>query len=122
MRPPPRSPWSRKLSHSLFSSASRELRDRNVENGIRAKIEAPHQGPRGVLHQRLYQPLSRLRRDDVAGQIKTHFIGSASDLEMCDFGGKTYINYGIGDQQGFYYMCEAWYDGPMGELLENFFK
>ena len=41
---------------------------------------------------------------------------------MCDFGGQTYINYIIGDQQGFYYMCEAWYDGPMGELLENCFK
>ena len=60
--------------------------------------------------------------ESFAKEIRTRFICSASDLEMCDFGGKTYINYAIGDQQGFYYMCEAWYDGPMGELLENFFK
>ena len=57
-----------------------------------------------------------------AKEIRTRFICSASDLEMCDFDGKTYINYGVGDQHGFGYMCEAWYDGPMGELLENFFK
>ena len=82
-----------------------------------------------------YNPLVSCSQDDrrlspravditpaLAEQIKTHFIGSASDLEMCDFGGQTYINYIIGDQQGFYYMCEAWYDGPMGELLENCFK
>ena len=60
--------------------------------------------------------------ESFAKEIRTRFICSASDLEMCDFGGRTYINYAIGDQQGFYYMCEAWYDGPMGELLENCFK
>lgn len=57
-----------------------------------------------------------------AREVRTRFICSASDLELCDFNGKTYLNYVVGDQNGFYYLCEAWYDGPAGALLENFFK
>ena len=60
--------------------------------------------------------------ESFAREVSTRFICNASDLEMCDFNGKTYINYVVGDQHGFYYICEAWYDGPVGELLENFFK
>ncbi len=57
-----------------------------------------------------------------AAKIPTGFICNASDVEMCEFKGRTYIPYLTGDQHGWYYMCEAWYDGPMSELLENFFK
>jgi len=56
------------------------------------------------------------------GKIARAFVCSASDLEMCDYEGKTYMVYGIGDQKGFYYFAEAWYNGPMSELLENFFR
>ena len=45
-----------------------------------------------------------------------------SDVDMCEFNGKTVINYAIGDQRGWYYTAEAEYDGPLGELLENFFR
>ena len=55
-------------------------------------------------------------------RIPTAFVCSLADVEMCDFDGKTYLNYGIGDQHGFYYWAEAWYDGPVGELLERFFN
>ena len=56
-----------------------------------------------------------------AEEVRTRFICSASDLEFCAFGDKTYLNYAVGDQHGFYYICEAWYDGTPGELLERFF-
>lgn len=56
------------------------------------------------------------------GKIARAFVCSASDLEMCDYEGKTYMTYEIGDQKGFAYLVEAWYDGPMSELLENFFR
>ena len=57
-----------------------------------------------------------------AEEVRTRFVCSASDLEFCAFGDKTYLNYAVGDQHGFYYICEAWYDGTPGELLEGFFK
>jgi len=59
---------------------------------------------------------------EYAKKIRTGFICNASDVEMCEFGGRTYINYLTGDQHGHYYMCEAWYDGLMEDLLANFFK
>ncbi len=56
------------------------------------------------------------------GRIARAFVCSASDLEMCDYEGKTYMTYEIGDQKGFAYLVEAWYDGPMSKLLSDFFK
>jgi len=59
---------------------------------------------------------------EFAKLVKTHFICNASDLELCEFEGKTLLSYLIGDQRGFYYIAEAWYDGPKQELLERQFK
>ena len=55
-------------------------------------------------------------------EIAKAFVCSAADLEMCDFDGKTYMVYGIGDQHGFYYFAEAWYDGSLAEFLESHFR
>lgn len=60
--------------------------------------------------------------DEMKEKIKYGFISNNSDVDMCEWNGKTYINYAAGDQLGFYYMCEAEYDGTIGELLEKFFK
>ncbi len=54
--------------------------------------------------------------------LRHGFLSSSSDVDMCDFDGRTYINYLVGNQHGFYYMCEAEYDGPMAELLERQFR
>ena len=59
---------------------------------------------------------------EFAEQVRHGFVCNASDLEMCDFGGKTCLNYIVGDQHGFYYIAEAWYDGTMQELLERQFE
>lgn len=54
-------------------------------------------------------------------EIKTAFISSNSDIDMCDYNGKAYINYTVGNQLGLYYMAEAEYDGSVDELLEGYF-
>lgn len=60
--------------------------------------------------------------EEFLGRIKTGFNINNSDVDLCDWNGKTYINYTVGNQLGFYYMCEAEYDGSMAELLSRFFE
>ena len=55
-------------------------------------------------------------------QIKTGFLASSSDMDLCDWNGKTYINYLLGNQLGFYYMAEAVYDGTVAEFLRANFE
>jgi len=45
-----------------------------------------------------------------------------SDMEMCEFLGRTLIYYSWGDQKGTEFLAEAWYEGPMNELLKSFFE
>ena len=54
--------------------------------------------------------------------LKTGFNISNSDIDMCDWNGKTYMNYLVGNQLGFYYMAEAEYDGTVAELLASYFE
>lgn len=53
--------------------------------------------------------------------IRTGFISSNSDIDMCEYQGKTIITYNVGNQQSFYYLAEAEYDGPVDAFLEAFF-
>ena len=55
-------------------------------------------------------------------ELRTGFISSNSDIDMCDLDGKTLITYNAGNQQGFYYMAEAEYDGTVDEFLSAFFE
>lgn len=61
--------------------------------------------------------LSREHREE----IKTGYLASNSDLDLWEHAGKTLITYNVGNQLGFYYLAEAEYDGPLGELLERYF-
>jgi len=45
-----------------------------------------------------------------------------SDVDLCEFGGKTYIYYGNGDQMTYSFVCEAVYDGPLDAFLKGFFE
>ena len=47
---------------------------------------------------------------------------NCSDLDLCEFEGKTRIFYANGDQTSYSFLCEAEYDGPMDEFLEAFFQ
>lgn len=71
---------------------------------------------------RLISPRAADLDEPMLEMIRHGFISNNSDVDMCEWQGKTYINYAVGDQRGFYYMAEAEYDGPVGELLENFFE
>lgn len=44
-----------------------------------------------------------------------------SDMEMCEFLGRTVIFYSWGNQHGIEFLAEAAYEGPMEEFLRGFF-
>ena len=60
--------------------------------------------------------------DALLEEIKTAYISSNADIDMCEFEGKTRIVYNVGNQLGFYYMCEATYDGSVAEFLKAQFE
>ena len=55
-------------------------------------------------------------------EIRTGFISSDSDIDMCEYQGKTLITYNVGNQLGFYYLAEAEYDGPIDDFLASYFR
>jgi len=60
--------------------------------------------------------------DALKEEIKTGFLSNNSDIDMCDYNGKTYLNYLAGNQLGYYYMLEAEYDGTVAEFLKANFE
>lgn len=54
-------------------------------------------------------------------EMKTGFNSNNSDIDMCEYNGKTYLTYNVGNQLGFYYMAEAVYDGPIDAFLAAYF-
>ena len=46
---------------------------------------------------------------------------NCSDLDLCEFEGKTRIFYANGDQMSYSFLCEAEFDGPLETFLEAFF-
>lgn len=55
-------------------------------------------------------------------KIRTGFISGNSDIDMCEYQGKTVIAYNAGNQRGFYYLAEAEYDDPMDDFSEAYFR
>ena len=55
-------------------------------------------------------------------KIKTGFMASSSDFDMCDYNGKAYMNWLIGNQVGFCYIVEGTYDGTVAEFLKSLFE
>ena len=58
---------------------------------------------------------------ELVRQIRTGFLSSNSDVDMCEYRGKTLITYNVGNQLGFYYLAEAEYDGTIDDLLAAYF-
>ena len=55
--------------------------------------------------------------------IKNGFNINNSDIDMCDWNGKVYINYLVSNQMGtFAYMCEAEAEGTVDEFLKSYFR
>ena len=60
--------------------------------------------------------------EEMRKNIDERYNCNNSDVDFCEWQGKTYINYLTGDQLGYHYLAEAEYDGSIEELLENFFE
>ena len=58
---------------------------------------------------------------DLIKKIRTGFLSSNSDIDLCEWQGKTLLSYNAGNQLGFYYMAEAEYDGTVDDFLASFF-
>ena len=54
-------------------------------------------------------------------EIKTAYLSSNADIDMCDWEGKTRMVYVVGNQLGFYYQAEAEYDGTVAGFLAHQF-
>ena len=54
--------------------------------------------------------------------LETGLNVNCSDIDLCEYEGKTRIYYANGDQMTYSFLCEAEYDGPLEEFLEGFFK
>lgn len=61
--------------------------------------------------------------EDVIKYAKIGFNINNSDIDMCDWNGKVYINYLVSNQLGTYgYMCEAEAEGTVDEFLKSYFE
>ena len=54
--------------------------------------------------------------------IRTGFLSSNADVDLCEWQGKTLFTYNVGNQLGFYYLAEAEYDGTPEDFLEANFE
>ena len=61
--------------------------------------------------------LTAEQRAKVAGAVDLN----NSDVDFCEFRGRTVIAYSWGDQQGTEFLAEAVYDGTLESFLRGFF-
>jgi len=54
--------------------------------------------------------------------IESAVISNISDIDMCEYKGKTVISYSWGNQLGHEFLGLAEYDGSMDELLQSYFR
>ena len=61
--------------------------------------------------------LTKEQRELIAGAVNIN----NSDVDLCEFAGKTHITYSWGNQQGTEFLAKAIYEGSLESLLEGFF-
>lgn len=72
---------------------------------------------------KIISPRGKALLDDATlNRIETAYNINNSDIDMCDWNGKVYINYLCGNQLCFYWMCEAEADGTVADFLKSFFE
>ncbi|MCE5237357.1 hypothetical protein LLH23_02575 [bacterium] len=62
--------------------------------------------------------LTAAERERIAGALNIN----NSDIDFCEFAGRTVITYSWGNQRGTEFLAEATYDGPMDGFLRGFFE
>ena len=80
MRLPPLSPWSRRMSHSLSSSASRELRECDVRGVKRKRGDRPKYGIISTMKRKIVLIISLVA--GVVAAVFTRFFILAKDAEV----------------------------------------
>ena len=70
---------------------------------------------RNVLHPEKFTP-------EQLEEIATSLNTNNSDVDLCEWNGKTVILYSWGNQLGSEFLAYAEYDGPIKEFLESFFN
>jgi alpha-L-fucosidase len=66
---------------------------------------------------RMISPLAHELTEEDMQKIATHFNINNSDVDMCDWNGKTLMVYHTGNQLCEGYLAEAVYDGTMDQFL-----
>ncbi|MBI3911869.1 MAG: hypothetical protein HY320_13180, partial [Armatimonadetes bacterium] len=61
--------------------------------------------------------LTPAQRSKIAGAVNIN----NSDVDLCEFEGKTWIYYAWGDQHGTELLALAVYEGPLKRFLQGFF-
>ncbi len=88
----------------------------NWEAGLYNPILMPDE------NDRVISPLAADLSPQLLRQIPTGFISSNSDVDLCEWNGKTLITYNAGNQLGYYYLCEAEYSGSPDDFLAAYFE
>ena len=71
---------------------------------------------------RMLSPYAADISTDLRQKIPVAFLSSLSDMDMCEYNGKTRLTYNVGNQMGFAYIAEAEYNGPKSEFLQSLFR
>ena len=71
---------------------------------------------------RMISPWAHDLTPDLLREIRTGFLSSNSDVDLCEWQGKTLFTYNVGNQLGFYYLAEAVYDGSPDDFLAANFE
>ena len=70
---------------------------------------------------RIIKPGRTLSPED-AKLLETGLNINCSDVDLCEYKGKTHIYYANGDQMTYSFLCEAVYEGPLNAFLAAFFN
>ena len=88
-----------------------------------AVFEAGQRNPFMMFDDADKHPLKEGLFDEVALQRMQNAVNcNNSDVDFCDFEGRTVILYSWGNQLGTEYLAMAEYDGSLQELLESYFE
>ena len=70
---------------------------------------------------RAIAPFAHGITEELRRQIAECFVCNDSDLDLCEYKGKTVITYNVGNQLGFAYIAQAEYDGGLDDFLAAWF-
>ncbi|MGB9717318.1 MAG: hypothetical protein ACP5PQ_01915 [Thermoproteota archaeon] len=67
---------------------------------------------------KIYENLTVWQRNRILNAVNIN----NSDVDFCEFNGKTVIYYSWGDQKGTEFLAEAVYNGKLESFLKSFFE